>query len=914
MADQAKTSAPWDLPESKTFETAPLSEAEAAEPAIAPEAKASNLAAIPGAETSNAAIIAGAQASGAATIPEAVSETKPSAATLSGPEVFRVAVDAPAPEIYSYLAPPGEDVRVGQMVQVPLRGRQTLGYVLAREPEGMEREFQLKPMTKVVTPEPLFGPDFVKLVEFVSNYYLYPPGLCVKEILPGGLGPKLAKVINLTVKGFEAGSLAPEPSKLMSALMERYPEPTPDVKISKGERTALAKLIKEGLAEVSWRLDSRGAGLSYEWWLSINPEPPAATPRLGPSEKELLGLLGNAPPTPLSHYRNILPNPLIQARSLAKKGLIIMESRERFRDDPQRALDLGPQKVLELTPDQAAAMAEIEPAIDSKAHKGFLLFGVTGSGKTEVYLRSAERTLASGRKVLWLAPEIALTMGLEGRLKERFPTLPLSVLHSGLTPGQRHDHWLALSRGRSWLALGARSAIFAPMADIGLIIVDEEHDWAYKQDDGLRYNGRDLAAWRARESGAVLILGTATPSLESFHRAGAGALKLLRMDSRPGLAVMPEVKIVDRRGEPKGGRSAIAPVVRAAMREAFDRGEQALMFINRRGIANLPLCLSCGEVLKCPHCNLALTLHSRGQDPKALADENDDGGTSEESAHAPLTRNHRLICHGCGYRAWPREECSKCGSKLVRYLGVGTQSLTRMVEKDFGKKGVRLDTDSARIKGGVKGILESFAKKEVDFLVGTQMAAKGHDFSHLTMVGVIEADLGLNVADFRAAERTFQILSQVSGRAGRRELPGVVYIQTRNPGHYSIVAAKDHDYDLFFESEISLRMELGYPPFARLALIRVFGPDERTVADMAERAASEARNLIGDAAPEDLELFGPAPAPMTRLREKYRYQMMLRSKTASERHRILLAWIPKVRKTLPEGVGMTVDVDPYNLL
>jgi primosomal protein N' (replication factor Y) len=591
-----------------------------------------------------------------------------------------------------------------------------------------------------------------------------------------------------------------------------------------------------------------------------------------------------------------------------------MERRERFRDDPDRALVVSHQRVERLTPDQEAALSEIGPAVDAGGAKGFLLFGVTGSGKTEVYLRAAERALAAGRGVLWLAPEIALTMGLEGRLKERFPTLPMSVLHSGLTPGQRHDHWLAISRGRSRLAIGARSAVFAPMGDLGLVIVDEEHDWAYKQDDGLRYNGRDLAAWRAREAGAVLILGSATPSLESYHGSRTGRLRLLRMDSRPGQAVLPEVRLLDRRGEPKGGRAAIAPEARSALKETFERGEQALMFINRRGLANFPMCLSCGETLRCPHCDLTLSLHSRGGDPRASFDEREDGGTSEEGAHAPLGPGHRLICHGCGYRAYPPSECPKCQSRLVRYLGVGTESLKKLVERDFGGKGLRLDTDIARVKGGLKGILESFARGEADFLVGTQMAAKGHDFERLTMVGVVEADLGLNVADFRAAERTFQLLSQVSGRAGRRERPGVVYIQTRVPGHYSMTAARDHDYETFFQNEIAIREELGYPPFARLALVRLAGPVEREVSDAAERAAEAARRLIGEAPPEELELFGPAPAPVSKLRERYRHQMMLRSRTASERHRILRAWIPEARKRLPADVIMTVDVDPYNLL
>ncbi|MDR1658708.1 MAG: primosomal protein N' [Deltaproteobacteria bacterium] len=817
--------------------------------------------------------------------------------------VFKVAVDAPAPDIYSYLAKPGTEVLVGQMVKVPFGWREVLGYVMSTGPDEPGRKFDLKSIKEVIVAEPLFGPDFIKMVEFVSNYYLYPPGLCIKEILPGGLSLKLNVWIGLTQKGFEAGSSLTGPAaEVFEVLAQTYPEPRLFKELL-AHKSAAQRLVREGLAELVYRVDGRKSGFAYEWYLSAVPDSQYQG-RVGPKEKRLWDLVKGAPPTPLSHFRNILDNPLPQAKSLAAKGLIVMESKERFRDDPNRAINLAIEDVLELTNDQHKALAAIEGALTSGQAGSFLLFGVTGSGKTEVYLRAAQKALEAGRGVLWLAPEIALTMGLEGRLKSRFPNLPISVLHSGLTAGQRHDHWLALSRGVSRLALGARSAVFAPISNLGLVVVDEEHDWAYKQDDGLRYNGRDLAAWRARESEAVLILGSATPSMESYQGTITGRLELLRMDSRPGLSVLPEVVIVDRRSEAKSRQKAIAPELRDSLTQAFQRGEQALMFINRRGTANLPMCLACGQVLKCSHCNLALTLHSKI----------DGELKSEQEAHTSLGPDSLLVCHGCGYRAKPPAVCPQCDSKLVRYLGVGTESLMKLVEKDFGKKGLRLDTDSTKLKGGLKEILERFAKREADFLVGTQMAAKGHDFSLLTIVGVIEADLGLNVADFRAAERTFQLLSQVSGRAGRRERPGKVYIQTRNPDHYTMTTARDHDYETFFNNEIEIRKELGYPPFARLALIRIIGPEEKSVSHWAEKAAQRARGIIGDTPPEELELFGPAPAPLTKLREKFRYQMMLRSKTSSGRHRVLKQWLPGIRSALPADIYLTVDVDPYNLI
>jgi primosomal protein N' (replication factor Y) len=836
-------------------------------------------------------------------------------------------------------------IAVGQMVLVPFGSREVVGYVMRLDPlgPGAARPFRLKAISKVLVPEPLFGPELPDLVDFISWYYIYPPGLSVKEILPGGLSPKIRASYKLTEEGHsEALAQGENGSDAMLRLLECYPGALPVASLE-SKAKELRVLLKNDWAQVVYDIDDLNAGFSYEWYLAPKT-PPAEAPRLGPKEKALYALVKDAPPTPIAHYRQLIDGNLMpQSKSLARKGLITIERRERFRDDPSRALSFPPTNIDCLTEDQIAAVTAINEAIEGKEQKGFLLFGVTGSGKTEVYLRAAEKALGMGQGVLWLAPEIALTLGLECRLKERFPNLVYSILHSALTPGQRHDHWVALRRGESKLALGARSAIFAPMSSLGLIIVDEEHDWAYKQDDGLKYHGRDLAAWRAQKDGAVLVLGSATPSLESYQRSLDGKLELLTLKSRPGLAVLPEVKIVDLREEGKMNGS-LAAQVRVGLRSTFERGEQALIFLNRRGLANLPMCLSCGEVLKCPHCSLSLTLHSnidrhgskgvfrdgQGEFPE----EAQEGGVGECQAALPvdsqggqpakrellspaaakLRPDNLLVCHGCGYRAKPKGICPKCKSPVVRYIGVGTESLALEIEKNFGKKGLRLDTDSARLKGGLKSVLEGFSNGEADFLVGTQMAAKGHDFSNLTMVGVVEADIGLNLADFRAAERTFQLLSQVSGRAGRREMPGTVYIQTRNPRHYAMTTARDHDYEEFFRNESLIRKELGYPPFSRMALIRLSGPELEAVEELAKRAANLGREIIGPRPDRDVEFFGPAPSPMSKLRDKYRQQMMLRADKASERHRFLREWLPVVRKMLPKNMALIVDVDPYNLM
>jgi primosomal protein N' (replication factor Y) len=803
-----------------------------------------------------------------------------------------VAVDSPAPNLYTYLVPEDLDVLVGQMVRVPFGSRELTGYVMSLGPPPGSGPY--KNIKQILKAEPLFGPEFLALARFVSQYYFYPIGLCVKDILPGGLAPKFEAVVALT----EAGHLAPTPDSGPLKILKELDSAEVLLKSFKDSQSVY-KLAREGLLAIDWRIGVKGLDFAYEWILSPVDPQPEPLPRLGPKAQELWSLIAKAPPTPLSHFRQIIPDALTKAKALVAKGLVKMEKKARPREDPNRAVTSPAMPIIELTPGQQEALKVIGEALAKPRvlgqSQGFLLFGITGSGKTEVYLRAAAETLAAGRGVLWLAPEIALTLGLEGRLKERFPQENVSVLHSALTPGERHDQWLKLARGASRLALGARSAVFAPVSDLGLIIVDEEHDWAYKQEDGLRYHGRDLAAWRARDRGAVLLLGSATPSLESFKACQDGPLTLLRLAKRPGQALLPPVVLLDRRAEGYR-RGPLSPTLAEKLKETLAREEQALLFLNRRGLSNMPRCLSCGQTLTCPHCSLPLTLHGWPKD------------------HEEGLSGQTLLCHACGHKAYPPSNCPLCGSTLVRYLGVGTEKLYDLAQKDYAAKVLKLDADSARLKGGLKKILESFGQREANVLVGTQMAAKGHDFPYLTLVGVVEADLGLNAPDFRAAERTFQLLSQVSGRAGRRDRPGQVFIQTLQPDHYALRAARDHDYEGFYQEEIAHRRELGYPPFGRMALIRLAGPLEKPLADLAEKAAQTAKNLASLLHVPGLEILGPAPAPVAKLRARFRYQIMVRANDHQGRRKLLEAWLPKFRQSLSKEVVLTVDVDPYHLL
>ena len=801
--------------------------------------------------------------------------------------------------LFSYLVPPEMDglAQVGQAVLAPLGARPVVGYILALgRPPFPDR---LKPLLEIIGPEPLFGPSLSRLIHFIARYYHYPPGQAAREILPGGLSPDLIRV--LRPAEVPAPFLLGAEAELLARLEAAGPGGLDLKSLSaEGLGQAARRLAASGQARAGWRLDLKAAAPRTEWWLAPAENPPAEPKRLGPREAALWRLAREGPAKPLSYFAHYVPRPLPQARSLAAKGLIELSAREIFRDDPDRALDAPPEPPLELTAQQSLALAALETALAAESGREFLLFGVTGSGKTEVYLRAAAAALAAGREVLWLTPEIGLTLGLERLLKSRLGEDRVAVLHSGLSAAQRHDQWRRIRRGLAPVVLGARSAVFAPLENLGLVVVDEEHDPAYKQDDGLRYHGRDLAGRRARQASAVLVLGSATPSFETYQAALDGRLTLLEMSQRPGAAVLPRVVIIDQRAEPARGRRALSPALGRALDETLARGEQALLFLNRRGLASLPMCLKCGQVLECPHCSRSLTLH--GPPPP------------EGAPHAVIARGETLVCHACGYRADPPSGCPHCLAPLVRYFGVGTEKLLKIAAEACPEaRGARLDTDSTRRKGNLKNILDSFARGEFNLLVGTQMAAKGHDFPNLTLVGVVDADLGLNLPDFRAAERTFQLLAQVAGRAGRGAVPGRVLIQTLNPRHPVLRAAAGHDYRAFFQAEIEARRELGYPPFSRLALIRFSGPQAAEVEAAAQAAAAAGRRLA-DESDEPPEILGPAPAPLARLREQFRFQILIRGATAGIRHRFLAAWLPLAEKMTPPGLKLTADIDPYHFM
>ncbi|TMA29814.1 MAG: primosomal protein N', partial [Deltaproteobacteria bacterium] len=569
--------------------------------------------------------------------------------------------------------------------------------------------------------------------------------------------------------------------------------------------------------------------------------------------------------------------------------------------------------------------APIASAVRRRDASTFLLHGVTGSGKTEVYLRAVAAALGAGRRAIVLVPEITLTHQILARLRGRFGDA-LAVLHSGLSPGERLEQWLRLRSGAAPIAVGARSALFAPVENLGLIVIDEEHDGAYKNEEGFRYHARDLARLRARAASCPLVLGSATPSLESRHAADQGELTRLVLAHRIGGQPLPAVEIVDlareREASPRGRRLALSRALRAALAETLRAGGQTILFLNRRGFSTRIFCFDCGHAERCTDCDVGLVYHAA---------------------------DAALHCHYCEHRRPPPERCAGCGAPDTALLGLGTERLEEEVRGLFpGARIARLDRDTAARRGATEDVLRRLRHGQLDVLIGTQMVAKGHDFPGVRLVGVVAADIGLHLPDFRAAERTFQLLTQVAGRAGRDTVPGRVIVQTFVPNHYAVRLVRDHDYETFYAQELAHRKALGFPPLGHLASVLVSAEREAdavagaaqlaaAITSFAQRAqvarsepkASEAqregargepkaseghrvgeRRSAGAAGP--CEMLGPAPAPLPRLRGRHRQQILIKGAHAAVHGAARAALAAAAR--LREGVSAAVDVRPWSML
>jgi primosomal protein N' (replication factor Y) len=818
--------------------------------------------------------------------------------------LVRVAVPVPGIDALTYRVPEHfSDACIGARVLVPVGTRTLTGCVLEQrhdhEPDtggGLGTSGELKPVIDIVDDEPFLPPDVVKLASWVADYYACGAGEAIAAAMPPRAWIESARHARITDMGH--ARLLQERG-VRREILERLSRDKPVrvealAKSGRSVYPALLGLERDALVEISRPLTGQAsafrtvriARLTAQGHDLASQKADATTNgalRLGERQRDALALLRAAPDgldgRALAGH-DITPQVL---RRLSALGLISFERRRIDRDpfDHQAALQPAARDSLVLTDEQSAAFDQFRSMAAAHRFQAVVLHGVTGSGKTELYLRVAEQVQREGRGVLLLVPEIALTPAIAGAFRAVFGG-GVAIQHSGLSDGERHDQWQRIRAGEVTVVVGTRSAVFAPIRALGLVIVDEEHDSSYKQEENPRYNGRDVAVMRARESQALVILGSATPSMESYQNALNRRYALVSLRKRVLDRPLAAVQIVDMREEyaSEGPDAILSRALATALADRLSRKEQAIVLLNRRGFATAVFCRQCAATLECPNCSVSLTVHRAAR---------------------------RARCHYCNYAMPLPKACVKCAAPYLEQVGFGTERVEADIVGLFPTASVaRVDRDTIRRRGAVSSLLSRFAAGQIDVLVGTQMIAKGHDFPRVTLVGVISADVGLGLADFRAAERTFQLLTQVAGRAGRGEIRGEAIVQTLYPTHYSIRHACRQDYRAFFEEEAAFRRAMRYPP--AVALISAVVKGRTSAAAMHDAAELVVALRSGS---ERYRVLGPAPAPLSRLKGEHRAQFFMKGPDRGTMRRALrsvLADRPEIkRRTI-------VDVDPMSVL
>lgn len=746
---------------------------------------------------------------------------------MAPPEFCEVAVPLPLPTTFTYRVPAhlASLLRPGQRVVVPFQRRKLTGLVLGLT-ERAPAVDELKDVDELLDQEPVLGERLLGLGRWMADYYLAPPGEVFATLLPLGLAVRRVKLARITEAGRER-----------FRLLEHRPELSEE---EIHERTLL-KAFADGRTK---RLD---------------------------------GLL----------QRRKLELSLFERLRLA--GLVeLSEGLRRRKDSPEGPMPAEPRyerQTNELTADQATVLREIQSWLSERQFRTALLHGVTGSGKTEVYLRAIEACHEQGASALMLVPEISLTPAVAGLFSASFGER-VAILHSGLAEGERAREWWRIRRGEARIVVGTRSAVFAPLENLALIIVDEEQDSSYKQEETPKYNGRDVAIMRGKLEAAVVLLGSATPALESYYHARAGKYHPLAMRSRVENRPLAAVEIVDMRREfdETHETTPLSRRLREELVAALGRGEQALVLLNRRGYALFLLCRHCGAAVQCENCSISLTYHKWRQ---------------------------RLVCHYCDYQRAVPAHCPKCRSEYLYFVGEGAEKIQEYLRAELPAARIaRLDRDTASGRRRYREILGTFAAGEIDILVGTQLIAKGHDFHRVTLVGVVSADIALGLPDFRAGERTFQLLTQVAGRAGRGALAGRVIVQSYHPDHYAIQYAAQQDYADFYERELKFRRLMHYPPVTSLANVVVRHPKR----DKAENFARMLSRFLAGKRSKDLKILGPAAAPIARLKRDYRFQFLLKSPRRGALHRVLRELLAYCRQKEVPLTHVLIDVDPLRLM
>jgi primosomal protein N' (replication factor Y) len=804
-----------------------------------------------------------------------------------------VAVPLPLDQTLDYQLGEGMSAEPGVRVLVPCAGRRVVGVVVGLRPEGVPpRPGTPRSVIEVLDATPVLPAPLLDVVLRAAHDALCPPGVALAAAIPPGTSPRPERRIRLLEAGrkaLERGEARGSLRRVLSSVGRSAPTESQFKRRFAKEAASLDQLERVGwvrreLTTAPARVRARTRRV-YRLDPSLDPEDVRQRLSRAKRQLELFEKLLGGP--------QALPSgaPL---RAMRAAGIVTFAEEELTRARVDAPL-VEPNTVFELTSAQRVALKEISAAVVEQRSDAFLLYGVTGSGKTEVYLRVAAEVVRHKRGVIVLVPEISLTHQLVDRFRARFGDA-VAVLHSGLSAGERFDQWRSIREGSRGIAIGARSAIFAPFEDLGLVVIDEEHDSAYKSEEGFRYHARDVALLRSRASDCPLVLGSATPDVGTSFRCERGEVQRLVLPERVMRRPLPDVEIVDMNAEHarRGHRRLLSGTLRRALAEALAAGNQAILFLNRRGFATRVYCYSCGYAVSCPHCDISLVYHATGVSPRPEEPEQGE-----------------LRCHYCGHSQEPLLSCPSCGAPEGALLGFGTERLEEDVAAMFGHARVgRLDRDTSSRRGAQRQILAEFHRGEIDVLIGTQMIAKGHDVPGVTLVGVVAADLGLHFPDFRASERTFQLLTQVAGRAGRGDEPGRVVVQTFLPDHYAIALAREHDYPRFLGEELSRRKPHGYPPYRTLLQVGISGKKEVAVEGGAETLAELARAAHATGKP--LEVLGPAPAPIRRVRDRFRWQLLLLG-DGEDVHRAALELRREARARL-SGVDVRLDVGPLQML
>lgn len=815
-----------------------------------------------------------------------------------------VALPLHVDQTFTYRLPPDVEsvAQVGARVVVPLGKKALTGYIVglhdSLDPHLTER--QVKDVLHLVDREPIIAPSILELTRWLAEFYFASWGEAIRAALPAGLAVASETYFTITPAGRAAlanmSSARLKRSYRAQALhmlseQESIPLTTWQKRFGKSRCPAIVRALEAagyierhfGVGEPHVKPKRQNVARLRPEWMVI--EAASQRPLTEKQRRVIEVLKAAATPLPLGELAdraNVGPSVI---RTLEKRGFIEIFA-QHVRRDPLSHIRVEPPEWFDLTERQKMALERIEAKLHDGTYAAFLLHGVTGSGKTEVYIRAMHAALRRGKTALMLVPEIALTPMFSRRLRSHFGER-VALLHSSLSEGQRFDEWNRIRQGQAQVVIGTRSAVFAPLPHLGLIVVDEEHDTSYKQDESPRYHGRDTAIMRAYRENAVVILGSATPSLESYHNAHIGKYTYLQLGERIGGRPLAEVQLVDmrevfaRRGKP----SVFSDELVRALQETIARGEQAIILLNRRGFAPLVMCRRCGLKLQCINCDVTMTYHRK---------------TDE------------LLCHYCNHRAPIPRRCEVCGGEFIFLAGVGTEQVEARLQTMFPEMVIaRMDRDAMRRRGSYEQVMTAFASGSIHTLVGTQMIAKGHDFPNVTLVGVISVDAALGLPDFRAAEHTFQLLTQVAGRAGRGEVSGRVIIQTYYPEHYVLRCARAQDYEAFYQQEIHYRQQHHYPPFTTLILALV----RHRRWDRARALADEfARQLRAIANQQDMRILGPAPAPLARLRGEYRIHIIIKTRRRSLARDVVETALRRMRQARQDTRAITIDVDPVEMM